>query len=125
MNTRSGLRMVAEEEVDLPQNQPAPEMSSNSPSSNYSPIQLQQLLIAVETKLRENQKNNEQIIAWTATALRVLAERTVNAALAFLGLGGAFLLWEAALKDPSWTQLVGLGLYASFILGILFVRRDK
>ncbi len=70
-------------------------------------------------------KQNEQVIAFCATLAKAFAGQAINATLAFLGLGAAFLLWRTALEAPSPSQLVGLGLFASFVLGLLYIRRLK
>ena len=79
----------------------------------------------MKVQMKAQAKQNEQIIAFTASALRILSERAVNAALAFFGLGGALFLWQKVLADPNPAQLGGLGLFAAFVIGILYTRRDK
>ena len=58
--------------------------------------------------------------------LKALSQRALVAIAALftlLTVASAFALWWRVLPDPSVFQLVGLGLYAVFILAIHLVRR--
>ena len=122
MLTDRRLRVVEEEEIPEMAAPPPPQaqqMSSNSGISQIELLQFQQMMLQKEASLK---KQNEQIITFVSAALRLLTERFVNAFLAFLGLIGAFFLWEKCLADPSPTQLVGLGLFAGFVIGLIWTR---
>lgn len=120
MLTDRRLRVVEELEIPETITPPAPPpTSSNSGISQIELLQFQQMMATKEANLK---KQNEQIITFVSAALRLLTERFVNAFLAFLGLIGAFFLWEKCLADPSPTQLVGLGLFAGFVIGLIWTR---
>ena len=63
--------------------------------------------------------------AWTAVkvGLGVLSQRALDMVLAFVALATGFVLWRAILPDPSVNGLVGVSLYAAFMVGILLARR--
>lgn len=59
-------------------------------------------------------------------ALQTLAKRTLVAISNLFSLllaGSAFALWWSVLPQPTILQLVGLGLYAAFVLVLDFARR--
>lgn len=59
-------------------------------------------------------------------ALQTLAKRTLVAISNLFSLllaGSAFALWWSVLPQPTVLQLVGLGLYAAFVLVLDFARR--
>ena len=59
-------------------------------------------------------------------SLRVVSQRFVTALshlFTAVGLASAWYLWLKILPNPTITQLVGVGLYAGFLLAIEFVRR--
>lgn len=59
-------------------------------------------------------------------ALQTLAKRTLIAISNLFSLllaGSAFALWWSVLPQPTILQLVGLGLYAAFVLVLDFARR--
>lgn len=47
----------------------------------------------------------------------------VSTLFTLLFAGSAFALWWAALPQPSASQLIGLGMYAAFVLALEYVRR--
>lgn len=59
-------------------------------------------------------------------ALKALSERAIVALSALFtagGLASAWWLWSTILPNPSVLQLVGIGMYAVFLLALEFVRR--
>jgi hypothetical protein len=66
-------------------------------------------------------RRNEQAIALIGAGLRALASRLIPVLLAFTGLFGAFFLWNKILQDPTINQLIGMSLFAAFVLGLLIV----
>ena len=58
--------------------------------------------------------------------LKALSQRALvalSALFTLLTVASAFALWWRVLPDPSVFQLIGLGLYAIFILAVHLVRR--
>ena len=58
--------------------------------------------------------------------LKALSQRALvalSAMFTLLTVGSAFALWWRVLPEPSVLQLVGLGLYAAFVLAIHMVKR--
>lgn len=61
-----------------------------------------------------------------ALSLQVVSKRFVTALgnlFTLLCVTSAFVLWWRVLPNPNMDQLVGLGLYATFLLAIEYVRR--
>lgn len=61
-------------------------------------------------------------------SLRVVGQRFVIAIsnlFTAAALASAWFLWREILPNPTTAQLVGVGLYAAFLLAIEFVRRTK
>ena len=59
-------------------------------------------------------------------ALKALSQRALvalSACFTLITVGSAFALWWRVLPEPSVLQLVGLGLYALFLLSIHILRR--
>ena len=59
-------------------------------------------------------------------ALKALSQRALvalSACFSLITVGSAFALWWRVLPEPSVLQLVGLGLYALFLLSIHILRR--
>lgn len=58
--------------------------------------------------------------------MKTLSQRALAAFSTLFTAGGLFSawwLWQSALPAPTTTQLVGLGMYAAFLLLLEFVRR--
>ena len=63
--------------------------------------------------------------AWAAVrmGLGILSQRALDMTLAFAGLATGFILWRAILPDPSVNGIIGVSLYAAFMVSILLARR--
>lgn len=61
-------------------------------------------------------------------ALQALGQRAlvaISALFTAAALFSAWWLWNSALPDPKPLQLIGLGMYAAFVLVLEWVRRRK
>ena len=66
------------------------------------------------------------VVEFLKLLLEVLSQRSIMALshlLPIIALVSGFALWWRVLPEPTEQQLIGLGLYAVFMLAILFVRR--
>lgn len=73
-----------------------------------------------------DQSKSDAAAQMLVLALKALSQRALvalSACFTLLTVGSAFALWWRVLPDPSVLQLVGLGIYALFLLAIHFVRR--
>ena len=74
------------------------------------------------TKPREEEKSESELpLKLLLTALTALGQRFVVALsrlFSIITIGSAFWLWLICLPSPTIPQLVGLGLYAMFILAM-------
>ena len=70
-------------------------------------------------------QTSEGVEAWAAVkmGLGVLSQRALNMVLALLALGTGFSLWQTILPNPTPAALLGVSLYAMFMVAILWVRR--
>ena len=70
--------------------------------------------------------NMQAITNMLMIALKALSQRTIVALASLVDLALAasvFVLWLIVIATPSVLQLVGLGIYAGFVLIALFMRR--
>ena len=61
-----------------------------------------------------------------ALSLKALSQRALTAAASLVDLAliaSAFVLWLNVIQQPSVLQLVGIGMYAGFILVSIWIRR--
>jgi hypothetical protein len=61
-------------------------------------------------------------------SLRVVSQRALTAAshlFTLLLCGSALLIWWSVLTAPTVLQLVGVGMYAAFVLAIEWIRRTR
>ncbi len=66
------------------------------------------------------------LVDFLSLLLSVLSQRAILALshlLPIIALASGFFLWWQVLPDPSDRQLIGVGLYAAFMLALLVVRR--
>ena len=69
-----------------------------------------------------------QAVKLLMLSLRVVSQRFITSLshlFTALALASAWYLWLKILPSPTVTQLVGVGLYAVFLLSIEFIRRSK
>ena len=88
-----------------------PEPEVQAPPAAPSPEQIKQQQVATQM---------------LALALRTMSQKAliaVSSLFTAAALFSAWWLWNSVLPDPSDRQLVGVGLYALFILILEFVRR--
>ena len=105
MATKTRLQILGEEEVpDPPTAAPPQTPTSEAPDK-----------VAVS------------VVEFLQLLLSVMSQRSILALhhlLPIVALVSGFALWWRVLPEPTEYQLVGLGLYAAFMLAILFVRRQ-
>lgn len=71
-------------------------------------------------------KGYEPLIGLLLLALRSLGERSINFVshlIPVVGLCMGFVLWYDVLPDPSVHQLIGLGIYGSFVLAMIAIKK--
>lgn len=85
-----------------------------------------QFRVIEDSEQPENHQAHDAAAAMLALALKTLSQKTVVALASLFTLGAvasAFALWWRVLPDPTTYQLIGLGVYAIFILAVLWLRR--
>jgi hypothetical protein len=106
MATKTRLQILGEEEVPAP---PTAAAQTQNPTSDTG------------------DKVAVSVVEFLKLLLSVLSQRAIMALhhlLPIVALVSGFALWWRVLPEPTEYQLVGLGLYAAFMLAILFVRRQ-
>ena len=81
---------------------------------------------AAEAKLAEARRLQTAATQTMMLALKTIAQKLIIAIsnlFSAAALGLAWLLWRQTLPDPSSNQLIGLGVFAVFILALEYIRR--
>lgn len=97
-----GFQAVEEHEIPTIAEQPPPKTQSSVAQSSSAATQM--LLLAIGSL---SKRFVIALSAWFTAA----------------GLFSAWWLWSTVLPNPSVLQLVGVGMYAAFLLALEFVRR--
>ena len=74
---------------------------------------------------RETPRGEAAFANLLAMSLRALSQRALIALASLVDLAliaSAFVLWLNVIREPSVLQLVGVGMYAAFILMCVFIR---
>jgi hypothetical protein len=79
---------------------------------------------APKTPDEASQRNMQLLLL----SIRIVSQRFITAVSHLFTaamVGSALLLWWRALPDPTPLQLVGLGMWAVFLLAVEFIRRTR
>lgn len=74
---------------------------------------------------RNHERAQAALTGLLLTSLRALSQRAIVALASLVDLAliaSAFALWVMVIREPTILQLVGVGLYASFVLVALMLR---